>query len=445
MPIEVERDKHFRNRPYPTQTSDLAEAQFALGSPERNEGQGLLRSLMNVRFTLLLFVLALLIPTYTSFAVGPFRLTVYRFFLLVAFVPSAVRVFSQVNSNRSTADRLIAGGALWAAMTLVYHEGANQGLEAGGIFVLETLGAYLLGRVLVPDEKSYRSFVAIIVVVVSVLLVFTFPESLSGKNLFGQPPNGMEPRLGLNRAQGPFDHPIIHGVFCAGAFSMSWCAFSNRSGLAGATRILRSLLISAAAITSVSSGAITALFVQWFFLVWIRLTQSLRRRWQLFSTIFALLYVSIDMLSNRGPMRVFFSYLTLSPGTAYGRMIIWEWGFHQNALKHPFVGIGLGEWVRPSWMISGSMDNFWLVLMVRHGLPCFLLFAWAIFLLMRAGSKGAREKCVTLLYTGWAISLVGLIVSACTVHFWNALLTYFFFFLGAGAWFHKSQSTAVKS
>ena len=431
MPFDQNPRRFRMQQPAPVTGS----APIAPEPPAAYVSRGLVESLLGANTYLSLFVLALLMPTYMSFSLGPMRLTVYRLFLILGFIPCAAQLMSPARFRMLPSDRLVAASAFWAAATFLYHEGLGTGLEPAGIFVLETLGAYLLGRVLVQDERAFRGFVALVTVIICGLLLFTLPESVFGKNLFGLPPSGMEKRMGLTRAQGCFDHPIIHGVFCASAFAMSWRAFApgpHRSNLA---RIFQGALISVTAMTSVSSGAIAALFVQWILLFWVHLTRRIQRRWQLFSALVAAMYVTVDTLSNRTPMLVFFSYLTLSPETAYGRMIIWDWGFYENALKHPLLGIGLADWVRPSWLFSGSMDNFWLVLMVQNGLPCFLFLAWGMISLLRLGSKGARQQGVSELFMGWSISVVGLVIAACTVHLWNAALVYLFFLLGAGAWF----------
>jgi hypothetical protein len=75
------------------------------------------------------------------------------------------------------------------------------------------------------------------------------------------------------------------------------------------------------------------------------------------------------------------------------------------------------------------MDNFWLVNAVRYGVPGFLLLATVTLTLCRANAKH-RES---VLGGGWVIGVSGLIVSGCTVHFWNQAYVFFMFYLGLGA------------
>src|SRR5690606_32529254 len=114
-----------------------------------------------------------------------------------------------------------------------------------------------------------------------------------------------------------------------------------------------------------------ALITQFMLLVWDRKTRHIQSRWKIFCAIGLAMYVCVDLISNRSAMKVFLSYLTFSPGTAYNRIIIFEWGI-QDVWRNPMLGIGFNVWTRPEWMHSTSMDNFWLVQAVTFGIPGFL-------------------------------------------------------------------------
>jgi hypothetical protein len=132
-------------------------------------------------------------------------------------------------------------------------------------------------------------------------------------------------------------------------------------------------------------------------------------------------------------------YLTFSAETAYNRITIWEWGFWKNAVPNPVFGIGMQEWVRPSWMHSTSMDNFWLVQMVTYGLPCFAFLAMAALTqIWRAGR--VQDPATVGLRMGWIISMIGLSVSACTVHFWNTSFIWFALMIGISSSLNVTES-----
>ncbi len=422
-------------RPQPAKTT-------ARPSAEQGRAPSFLQSLIGVNAGTLLFLAALLLPVYTSFQVGPLRLTVYRLILLFAVLPCALMLVSSKKYRLQIADVLICFMGLWVILALMNHHGANIGLESGGIIALEGVGAYLLARVLVHDAKTFRGFAAAMTLIVMILLLATLPEALTGNNLFGQPRADINQRMGITRARGPFEHPIIYGVFCASVTALSWYAFSGPNSGIKIGKLFRGGVIAAAAFMCVSSGAIVSVMFQFMLIGWEQFTRMIKRRWWLFLGLWVLAYIAVDLLSNRGPMRVFLTYFTFSAHTAYNRLIIWEWGFHENALKNPLFGIGMAEWVRPSWMVSTSMDNFWLVLMVRYGIPCFLFVATAMVLLVYRAQRGSSVNGNIHLFYAWTISVAGASVAAATVHFWNALFVYFFFLLGAGAWLGHDASAA---
>ena len=102
-------------------------------------------------------------------------------------------------------------------------------------------------------------------------------------------------------------------------------------------------------------------------------------------------------------------------------------------------GIGLGEWVRPTWK-SASMDNFWLTETVRYGLPAFILLtgaiSWVAFKLshLRAGVSQIH-RC----RAAWLTTIAGLAIAGGTVHFWNAVFCLLMFFIGSGVWMLDSD------
>ena len=110
---------------------------------------------------------------------------------------------------------------------------------------------------------------------------------------------------------------------------------------------------------------------------------------------------------------------------------------HELSGGRAILGIGNGEWTRPWWMISASVDAFWLLLMMRSGVPAVVLIVLAIAVLIyrvTARIKSVRDKDVRRLARGWLISATAQIMIAFTVHYWNALYAYFFYVLGLGGW-----------
>lgn len=381
-----------------------------------------------------LFLITLVCPPEIMFVVGSFRLSPYRIVLLLFFIPCFLKVFRGKAGGRLITDWLLFAYALWNILALSLNHNWPLALESGGILLVESFGAYLLARSFVRSEIEFSNFVKMLLIVVVLMTVVTVPESITGKNLLRPYIVHIDPRMGLNRAFGSFEHPILYGVFCATSVSLALYVPTGKFfGTIGYK--LRTSWMVVATIMSVSSGALVAVIIQLVLAIWNKITIGVAGRWRLLSFVVMIMYFLIDLLSTRSPIRVILHRLTFSAHTAYNRLTIWEWGTKYNVAEHPWFGIGMDVWVRPSWMHSTSMDNFWLVNMVRYGLPSFFFLATSIIiLLLTIGEKKTFTRRVNEMRMGWVFSLIGFIVAGWTVHFWNSLLVWFFFLLGSGAW-----------
>lgn len=329
---------------------------------------------------------------------------------------------------------------------MVNHE-LEFALEPAGILIIETLGPFLLARKLIRDEASFLAMVRTLYLTVICLLPFAAFEALTERpiildllgrvaTVFGNA--DMDPRMGLERAQVVFEHPILYGAFCTSTFGLAYYILASARTFR--RRFFRCFPIIVAAIFSVSSGAIASIVTQIILLGWDYISRSIRNRWRLFGLLFLSAYMLVDLLSNRTPFHVLVTYLTFSTRSAYNRIHIWNFGSAEVA-RHPFFGIGLGDWTRPDWM-SSSMDNFWLVIAVRYGLPTFLAFAGAVLLIMwRLGQIDIPRGAMMNAYrSGLLVSLGGLIIAGSTVHYWNAIYCLFIFLVGSGVWMIEAAS-----
>lgn len=355
------------------------------------------------------------------------------------FLPCFKAVFSGQVVNKLLADKMLLYFSCWIFLSLAITHDFNKSLESGGIQVLESFGSYLIARRYIVNDFDFRCLVKLLIFTVFALSIFTIPESLTGRNLIRPHIPHIDPRMGLNRAFGPFEHAILYGVFCASIFSMSLYVPTSPTNKSNTSR---TIWVFIATLMSVSSGALAAAIIQLLLTAWEKMTSTLSSRWKVLSFILLNIYILIDLLSTRTPLTVLLHRLTFSAHTAYNRMTIWEWGTRHNVAQHPWFGIGFHIWTRPSWMHSTSMDNFWLVIMVRYGLPAFFFLSYAIFLLFyKAGTnKDLHEGYLAKIRFGWLFSMTGFIISGWTVHFWNNLYIWFFFLLGSGAWLSFTHS-----
>ena len=154
------------------------------------------------------------------------------------------------------------------------------------------------------------------------------------------------------------------------------------------------------------------------------------------------MYAFIEVFSNRPPAQIFAAYLTLKKSTAWNRIHIFNFAT-DDVMNNPFLGIGLKEWSRPRWMLS-SIDNFWLVITLRHGFPSLILLLLTIIFLYRDIGRAPLTGKLASYRLGYLFSLGGLCVAALTVHLWDATFCLLLFMLGAGVWMIDAKDESAE-
>lgn len=399
----------------------------------------MLKALSAAPRPVVLVILSFLCPTEFSLYLAGLRLPPHRVALLLLVPFALYRMATSRNIRIRAFDVLFFAFAGWTLFAYWSHSGW-EGFVYGGSLALESFGGYIVARAFVRSPDDALNAVRVMVLAIALAALVALPESLFGqifthdalRALTGYVhPTGVETRLKLlTRAYGTFDHPIHLGTFCAALLAMIWFA-ENRA----ANRWRNVSLSVGATFLGLSSAPILCLGVQGGLIGWERITRGIKGRVMLTASILLALYAGVAMVSNRTPFAIIATGFTLDPWTGFYRLQIWENGL-ANVEKFPWTGLGLDDWERPAWMVSATVDAFWLVIAMRTGVPAVLLLLLAIGLLARAVTKGrARmpDKRMARLGTGWAISLAALSLVGCTVHYWNVLNTYFFFFLGLGS------------
>lgn len=382
------------------------------------------------------FLISLLVPVIIY--AGPLRLQPHRLFLLTLFVPLLAALVSGRGGRLVAPDYLVIGAAIWSALAFFASAPGAEAIEPVGIYMVEFLGAYLLGRLAIRSAEEFRSFVRFFFLIILALLPFAAAEAVLHRAVllelipFSYGPANIEGRLGLRRAQTLFAHPILFGAFVSTGLGLCWYALAPSAGVVG--RALRAAPVGLATFFSLSAGALVALMVQSVLIGWDLVSRGMAGRWKIFGWGVAAAYVTVDALSNRTPFHILTDY-TFSKWTGYYRIHVFNWGM-ENIKSNPLFGLGVNiyKWERASWM-GDSIDNFWLLTAMQFGLPAFLMLALAIFLIVRGTTKAALADPVDrACRTGYLISLAGLIVAGGTVHYWHAMLAFFMFILGSGMW-----------
>jgi hypothetical protein len=386
-----------------------------------------------------LFCICLVVPLYFDF--GTVRLSLYRIVLLLLLLPCLFAWMAGKAGKTIPADYFMILFALWSVLSMVMTIGFDNAIQPGGVWVIETLGSYFVARVFIRDEHSFRVVVKTLAIIVAVILPLAALESILDRPIALQffqslgksfVITEMDHRAGLRRAQAVFEHPILLGVFTSSIFSLGLVSTENAKSRFGA--LTRGFISGLATFFSLSTGAYLSIIVQCILLGWDYLLQKSKRKWTILTTLFIVMYLLIDALSNRTPVEVFISYLTFNFGNSFNRVLIWQYGTAQ-IFNTPLYGIGpTDSWVRPDWM-GASMDNFWLLMAVRHGVPAFLFLALAyISILRRIGKAQHVKPSLNMLKKRLIFTIIGISVSICTVHLWNATYALFVFLLGSGIW-----------
>jgi len=392
----------------------------------------------------ILFLISLCIPV--IFQVGPLRLSPYRLVLLFAIIPLLLMWLTRRVGPIRPPDLTLLLFCLWCALSFTTLHGVTVGLEAGGILFIETMGAYLLGRICIRSADDFRRFARILCWIILALLPFALYESLTTTNLLLRLANVVapsfdvvpkEPRLGLDRAQGPFEHPILFGVFCGAGVALSYYVLGY--GAAFLQRIARTAAVVLTSGLALSSGPLAAILTQCLLIGWDVVLKPIKARWTILAVGFASWWALVEAVANRSAAEIFIAYFAFSPWTAYNRLRIWEFG-SASVLNNPVFGIGFNDWARPYWM-SSSIDMFWLLPAVRHGLAAGLLLqATVVLIFIGLAFTPMRDLRLKSYRLGFQICLVGFYVAGWTVHYWNAIYVLFIFFLGSGVWMLDARS-----
>lgn len=384
-----------------------------------------------------LFMLALIPPSY--FFLGDLRLSPMRILLLATFLPLLFRLLSGAAGRLRAMDVLMMLFMAWIVVTLVYNHGLAR-FPYAMITMVELFGGYLIGRVLIRSEADFRRLFRYALWVMVFLFPFVVVELVTNKNLLQEISREFFPtafkgdssrgRLGLNRVMAGFEHPILYGLFCSVTLTM--LVVMARDGL---RRLIIVGFVGFMTFASLSSAPLLAFAIQLGLLLWGRVTGN---RWPVLIGLLVTVYVTVDLLSNRTPVTILINYITFDANTAWTRILIWDFG-SAEMWRHPVFGIGLNDWIRPQWL-TGSVDNFWLLIGMRHGvLGLALLIAsivsglWA---LLHADGLSDDERRLRSCYV---ITLVALCFTLTTVHIWGGTSSLVMLLLGAANWFRDNS------
>ncbi|MDA7965965.1 hypothetical protein [Ruegeria sp.] len=392
---------------------------------------------------MIIFLVSLLIPL--TLDLGGFKLLTYRVVLLLLFFPALVSWIRGDAGRHMVADYMMIFLAGWVALAMLVVNGVVASWQGVGIHTAEMLGSYMLGRSFVRTPEQFLKVSRILVIGFVLMLPFALAEALTSQNFllkmwdlvgpaFGDVSH--EQRLGFDRVQGPFEHPIHFGVYGGALIGLAFYVVSYGRGVWG--HIWRTFLVVITAFFSLSSGPLAAMTMQISLISWDLILERFKQRWWVLAGIVAVIYVVLDILSNRTPIEVMISYFALNAQTGYGRILIFEHGM-KNVIANPLFGLGFNDWVRPAWMTS-SVDMYWIYYAMVNGIPAGFMSLASYFAVMIAVIRRPMTDDRMRKYRmGWVVSMLGLFMAGWMVHFWKVPFVLYCFLLGLGGWFINYQ------
>jgi hypothetical protein len=392
-----------------------------------------------------LLLVALVITS--NLSVGTTRISLYRIVLLVMVVPCLIMWVSGRAGRIRLPDVTLLLLCFWSILSLVSHAGFYESIQTAGIVFVETAGPYFLARCFIRSADDLTRAVRLWFGIVFVLLPFALIEALAGQYIFRdllamigvQVPVIGEVRSGLHRAQTVFDHPILFGLSTGGFLALVHLVLGY--GQPVTLRALRTGIVGLTSLLSLSAGPIGGILFQCALLGWNWLLSAVRGRWVALIVLAGLGTLILQLAAGRSPFQILAGMIVFESDSYWYRLLIFNYAW-QSIENNPLLGVGAGDWVRPAWMHS-SIDNFYLFMAVRHGLPAPALLLLAAFSLVfmlarKKGLDGRLDAC----RTGFVICIVSCIIVAWSVALWDAAYVLFLFWLGSGVWMLDARGTS---
>jgi hypothetical protein len=350
-------------------------------------------------------VVAIFLPEALGFFAFGLRLTPARLMLLVLSPVMLISFAHLIGSERYRfvlADFLVPVTAIWMVLALAETDGWGVALKSGGVAGLETVGPYLVTRCMLRNREQVHAIVKL----VCVIAAFSGPLGLADTiaqhpiihdqlaritgytyfhtSLAHNPANDY--RLGLFRAQGIFEDPILFGIIMCYSLILT-------TDLHGYAKTLCRFGCGLGLFLSLSSAPWGSLIVGIALWLYLRFA-PFPYRW-LVLTVAGAMIGTIFLTVMTNPFGWLFNHFTFDPATGYFRLMIWQYAGH-DLMQSPIVGLGTTEdWFRPPWMPS-SVDSVWLHSAMVFGIPGAVLSGLSIvgaasFPVARRGTIELRE------------------------------------------------------
>lgn len=386
-----------------------------------------------------LYIYSLFIPLEFFTKLGSLRLEPYRVLLVI--------IFLQLLHKKITDKlyRILVCFVFLSTFSLFINHGLSVAIPSGGILYLEVCVSYMAGVTYVRniiDHKKYFQILTNIYTLIAIpaliefftgyKVIHTLSERITGNIQLA--PNLYTTdyiRLGFTRTTAVFSHPILYGI--SAVTIMPIIIAINENYRVRWTKLLINLFgIIIALITSITSAAVISLVLQQVFKKWYYVKNKIGSLKNITITSFFLAMIVIQLGSNQGLIKFLAMNLTLDPGTAYYRMLQWE--FTSDDIANNFLfGIGFHDFSHPDWF-ADSVDSYWLLNMLQFGLfPQLALIFFYIKMLRKTFTKTSLPEKFNLLIA-YRVMLISIIISGLTVDFFDRMQPLLYFILGTSSW-----------
>lgn len=388
------------------------------------------------RILSVLVIIAVVMPPGFGFSLGGVVLNPMRM-LAIFLLFFMFKEYIEDRRLRSKLDFFAFLHLLFVTTAVGVNHGVGRAVESGCVYLLEFLPFYLFGKGLILNPRRLTYFLRGIFTSVLILIPLALIETLTSYNLyydlFNVPYYIVDaPRFGLDRASVTLPHPILFGLYMS--------MFSGFFLIVFGSNIRRYLLYFTGVFTSLSSAPFLSLLTQWSLLLWRRFFDSYEQSFRRLLVLIIIGYVILDIIVNRPVLHLIIEAIAFNPQTAWYRLAIWEHG-SENVEANPWFGIGFSDWARPGWMVSDSVDNFWLLTAMRYGLPALIcLFLPIIVTLYRI----MNNKALYYQKAGWIVSMIGILIVGATVHFWMGVFSLFVIMVGIGVGLKEFRVNAFR-
>lgn len=380
---------------------------------------------------LLLLILVIMVPIEFSLQAGGLFITTSKMFLIIwAFIilPKIAEIKLRIY------DWLFMAHVFWTAMCLLMVYGLGGGVERSGTYILEFFVVYLTVRVYLRHVEQFRAVIIALCVMAGVAAILALPEALSHQryiHTFFRQLTGVyyridyDARMGIMRAASLFEHPILFGIFCSSLVSLAWFSGTIKN------RFIRIPMLAFGTFLSASSAPLLIFLLQIWLIILEKVSRPMKNRVLIISSIAGIMAAILQFGTGRGVVGTI-ALFTLNSGTTYIRRTIWEHGI-DDVMRHPIFGFEETLWTRPHWL-AGSVDNNWLLMMMRAGIPSLVLLMLAIFFVWRGLAKRQEtDEQFRGLRIGWGLMMIAILLGGATVAFFGKLQPLFAFYIGFGA------------